>query len=129
MIRTPENEQARGQASLVGKSRSIQQSGFCYPAAPSVKARVLADLLTGAKLSHADVWHRHGSSRAAHHIMMLRRAGFPIVTVEIEVPTSDGRVARIAEYHLPPEAIAEAGDRGQEFAAECARINSARRAE
>jgi Helix-turn-helix domain len=91
---------------------------FSYPAPGSVKGRVLADLLAGDKLTHMDVWQRHGSSRAAHHILRLRQADFPITTTDIDAPTNDGRTARIALYSLPPEAIDAAGERGQQFIAE-----------
>jgi hypothetical protein len=70
------------------------------------------------QLTHYDVWERHGSSRASHHFMMLRRAGWPVITEEIDVPTSDGRIAHIGLYSLPVEAIEAAGERGQEFIAE-----------
>jgi len=88
-----------------------------FPSPSSVKGRVLADLLSGRKITHLDVWREHGSSRAAHHVLMLRKAGWPVVTNEIETPISDGRVARIALYSLPPEAVASAGERGQTFIA------------
>lgn len=102
--------------------------GFSLPTMGSVKAAVLADLLRGDRITHMDVWRRHGSSRAAHHILRLRQAGWPIITTEIEAPTSDGRTARIALYSLPVETIAEAGERGQRFAAECAKVEAERRA-
>ena len=107
-------------ASGVGQSK-ITTDEFCFPDHRSVKGRVLA----GDKLTHMDVWQRHGSSRASHHILMLRKAGWPVITQEIDAPTSDGRVARIALYYLLPETIEGAGDRGQEFIAEA---RAARRA-
>jgi len=90
-----------------------------FPSPTTVKGRVLADLLSGDKLTHMDVWERDGSSRASHHVLMLRKAGWPVITDEIDVPTSDGRVARIGLYSLPPETIEAAGERGQRFIAEC----------
>lgn len=89
-----------------------------FPASSSVKGRTLADLLAGMKLTHYDVWERHGSSRASHHVLMLRRAGFSVITEEIDAPTSDGRTARIALYSLSVETIEAAGERGQQFIAE-----------
>ena len=48
---------------------------------------------------------------------------------EETVTTSDaGRPAMIGTYFLTPEAIAEAGERGQRYAAECARVEAERRA-
>lgn len=107
-----------------------QHDGFCFPSPASVKGRVLGALLAGETLSHLECWRRFGSSRLSHHAYSLRGIGWPVQMDEQTVVTSDGgRTALIGFYTLPPEAIAEAGDRGQEFAAECARINSARRAE
>lgn len=91
---------------------------FTYPDLATVKGRTLADLLAGDKLTHMDVWERHGSSRASHHVLMLRKAGFPVVTEEIDAPTSDGRIARIGLYSLPADAIEAAGECGQQFIAE-----------
>lgn len=79
---------------------------------------MLSDLLSGYMLTHYDVWEMHGSSRASHHILMLRRAGWPVITKEIDVPTSDGRTARIALYSLPEKTIEAAGERGQDFITE-----------
>lgn len=100
---------------------------FSYPDPGSVKGRLLADLLTGARVTHLDVWERHGSSRAAHHVLMLRKAGWPILTKEIDALTSDGRVARIALYSLPAGAIDATGERGQQYVAEAGRVEAERR--
>ncbi len=114
----PGNDNAVRGHGVVGKTDNYQQVGFCYPAPASVKGRVLADLLAGDKMTHLDVWERHGSSRAAHHILMLRKAGWPVITKEIEVPTSDGRRALIAEYSMPSMTIDAAGDIGRRYVSE-----------
>lgn len=93
-------------------------TAFSYPSPSSVKGRVLSDLLSGYKLTHYDVWENHGSSRASHHVLMLRKAGFPVITDEIDVPTSDGRTARIALYSLSRETVDATGERGEVFIAE-----------
>lgn len=93
-----------------------------FPRANSVKGAVLAELLAGIRMTHKDVWERHGSSRAAHHIFVLRAAGWLIETNEIDVPTADGRVSRIAEYFMLPETIHAAGAAGQQYVAEVRRV-------
>jgi hypothetical protein len=103
--------------------QSNSQTEFCYPSPHSVKGRTLADLLRGHRLTHMDIWERHGSSRAAHHVLMLRKAGWPVITHEIEVPTSDGRIASIAEYSLSQDAIGRAGERGLRYIGECALVS------
>lgn len=110
------NENARGQPGE-GQSKTTAQL-FSYPDPSSVKGHVLADLLHGDKLTHMDVWERHGSSRASHHVLVLRKAGWPVITEEIEAPTSDGRIARIALYSLPIDTINAAGEIGQRYSAE-----------
>jgi hypothetical protein len=85
------NENARGQPGE-GQSKTTTQP-FSYPDPCSVKGCVLADLLHGDKLTHMDVWERHGSSRAAHHVLRLRKAGWDVITDEIEAPTSGGRIS------------------------------------
>ncbi len=115
----PTNENGAWQGSVGGQSEQAQTAvaQLYYPLPTSVKGRVLADLLAGARITHMDVWERHGSSRAAHHVLMLRKAGWPVITNEIDAPTSDGRIARIAEYSLPIETIEKAGDQGRKFVA------------
>ncbi|WP_018988405.1 helix-turn-helix domain-containing protein [Aromatoleum toluclasticum] len=93
-----------------------------FPRANSVKGAVLAELLAGIRMTHKDVWERHGSSRAAHHIFKLRAAGWSIERNDIDAPTSDSRVARIAEYFMLPETIHAAGAAGQQYVAEVRRV-------
>lgn len=93
-------------------------TAFCYPPHETVKAAVLADLLSGRTLSHLDCWLDHGSSRLAHHIWVLKADGWPIDSVEKGVQTRKGRSARVAFYALKPAAIREAGAAGARFVAE-----------
>lgn len=110
------NENARRQPGECQSKTTTQL--FSYPDQGSVKGHVLADLLHGDKLTHMDVWERHGSSRASHHVLVLRKAGWSVITEEIEAPTSDGRIARIALYSLPIDTINAAGEIGQRYSSE-----------
>ncbi|MBI5922032.1 MAG: hypothetical protein HY847_10365 [Betaproteobacteria bacterium] len=112
------NGETRTSGKLVGPQIKAPTSEFCFPTIPSVKAAVLADLLSGRKITHLDCWREHGSSRLSHHILRLRKAGFPVITQEIDAKTSDGRVAQIGLYSLPTEAIEAAGERGLMFITE-----------
>lgn len=123
---SPQNESPRLQPGA-GQSKNTTPT-FSYPSPETVKGRVLADLISGMCLTHLDVWERHGSSRASHHVLRLRQSGWPVVTEEISAPTSDGRIARIALYSLPAETIEAAGEHGQRYAAECAKVEAERRA-
>lgn len=107
-------------ATLAGGSdenTATTTDAFSFPAHGTVKGSVLADLLAGRRITHADCWREHGSSRLAHHAYKLRELGWPVRTEEIQVSTSDGRRATIGEYSLPAESIREAGERGQRFIA------------
>lgn len=95
-------------------SRRSPVLGYELPRERTVKAAVLADLLCRRSITHRDCWLEHGSSRLAHHVMILRDGGWPIETHRQLVPTSDGRSADIAHYTLDlslvsidPEAICE----------------------
>jgi hypothetical protein len=112
--RSASRDNVCGQAHEVGAAENTQDR-FSYPRPDSVKGRVLADLLDGQRITHMTVWARYASSRAAHHVLRLRQAGFPVETRDIIVPTRDGRNACIAEYSLPRLAIEQAGERRRRF--------------
>ncbi len=94
----------------------------------TVLAAVLSDLLDNQHITHLNCWRRHGSSRLSHHVYTLRGEGWPIVTEDVEVGTSDGRRQVIAEYSLPPDTIAAAGERGRQYIESVREARAARRA-
>ncbi len=88
-----------------------------YPSAGTLASRALALLLNGQRITHRDFLLHAGSYRLAGYVRELRQAGWKVRTVEREKPTSDprGRRATVAEYHLHPDDVAEAGERGRRF--------------
>ena len=125
----PANKNAPGQGCVGDTQNQNLQGQFCYPNPCLVKGRVLGALLRGENLTHLDCWRRFGSARLAHHIYVLRGIGWEVRMVESSVATSDGgRPAIIGIYSLPPELITAAGEAGQRYAAECARVETERRA-
>lgn len=125
---TPQNEKASGQGGIFETTNQNQQSEFSYSSAHSVKGRVLGALLRGERISHLDCWRRFGSSRLSHHIYVLR-GSWPIQMIEETVTTSDaGRPATIGIYFLSLDVIADAGERGQQFAADALQVETERRA-
>ncbi|KVC21541.1 helix-turn-helix domain-containing protein [Burkholderia pseudomultivorans] len=96
---------------------------FTFPEQGSVRARILAALLRGERLTQADALRRWSTSRLASAICQLRVSfDWPIMTVAIPVQTRDnGRTATVARYSLPAFAIQQAGERGRKFAVEAAR--------
>ncbi|MBI5919157.1 MAG: AlpA family phage regulatory protein [Nitrosomonadales bacterium] len=102
---------------------------FIYSEPSSVKGRTLGAFLRGERLAHLDCWKRFGSARLAHHVHRLRKAGWPVEMVEQAVVTSDAkREALIGVYFLTQQTIETAGERGQRYAEECARVELDRRA-
>jgi hypothetical protein len=100
-----------------------------YPDPQYLPGRVLARLLQGRRYTHLDSWRELGHSRLADSIWKLRKAGWPVETVEQDVVTRDcGRSASIGIYYLAPETIANAGEAGQRYAAECICAEIERRA-
>ena len=137
MNRIPTNESPPGQGGEVGKATALA-NGLCasqldsvkptYPPIDILPGRVLARLLTGRGLTHKDSWLELGHARLADSIWKLRRLGWPVQMEEQVVPTSDGgRKASIGIYFLEPEMIESEAERGQQYAAECARIEAERR--
>jgi len=126
MDSTHKNDEARGQAGLEVTAETTPR--FSFPSPHSVKGRVLGSLLRGERLTHLDCWRRFGSARLSHHIYVLRGTGVPIEMIEETVTTSDaGRPATIGIYFLTAETIYKAGEPGQQYAAECAKIEQERR--
>jgi Helix-turn-helix domain len=116
-------------AGTLALGKTIAQAEFSFPAPSTVKGRVLGALLRGERLTHLDCWRRFGSARLSHHIYCLRGTGWPVQMAEETVTTTDaGRPASIGVYFLTPETIEAAGERGQRYAQECARVEAERRA-
>ena len=111
------------------KSTTVDVNNIPLPLPETVKGRCLGALLNGERITHLDCWKRFGSARLSHHIYILRGMGWPVQMIEQTVTTSDaGRAATIGVYFLAPEVIAEAGERGREYAIECAQVELERRA-
>jgi hypothetical protein len=134
---SPQNENPRLQPGA-GQSKNTT-TAFSSPSPQTVKpilpdmkflpGRFLGILLTGRRYTHKESWLELGHARLADSAWKLRRLGWPVQMVEEVVATSDaGRSATIGVYYLAPEAIADAGECGQRYAAECARLEACRRA-
>lgn len=133
------NENARGQAGIFGTQETNQQLKLCdfpsqkvnpqFPDMRFLPGRVLGILLSGRHYTHRDSWIELGHARLADSVWKLRtQFGWPVKMIEEVVPTSDGaRSATIGRYYLDSEVIQAAGERGQRYAAECARIEAERR--
>ena len=92
------------------------------PKAPKApKASKAAKTLTKAQMV-ADLADRAGLTKA--QVQDVFAALADVVAAELKA----GRPATIGVYFLTPESIADAGERGQKYAAECARIEAERRA-
>lgn len=108
-------------AILHGQHATVNQ--LPLPAPETVKGRCLGALLRGERITHLCCWTRFGSARLSHHAYILRGMGWPVEMIEQTVTTRDaGRPATIGVYFLDPKIIADTGQRGREYAAECASV-------
>lgn len=80
---------------------------FTYPKRrDSACAEVLARVLSGEVLTAADTLSKAATMRAAAHVHYLaERYNWPIEADERAVGCTDGRVATVAAYKLPPDCI------------------------
>ncbi|MBD9537308.1 hypothetical protein IB227_15775 [Stenotrophomonas sp. STM01] len=69
------------------------------PVEGTARAAVLAALEAGQSLTQAEALREFGAFRLAADVHALKRAGWPIITTEVEVPTRRG-TSRVARYHL-----------------------------
>lgn len=116
MNANPRQHNARRQPGEVDNQSNHSTLRVSFPDPASVKGRVLADLLQGRCPTHLDTWRAHGSSRLAAHVHRLRKSGWPVITDDVRVTTSDnGRRADIARYRLPDGPRAALGERAERF--------------
>jgi hypothetical protein len=124
-------KQARPQIETIPaqfSSLSAHPVKLTFPDMDFLPGRVLGILLTGRRYTSKDSWIELCHSRLSDSIWKLRRLGWPVNMSEELVVTGDaGRTASIGVYYLDAETIADAGERGQRYATECARIEAARR--
>ena len=91
----------------------------------TVTADVLARLLNYERLTSLDGVYEAGTTRLSAVAFYLdERWGWAIQTTDKATGCNDGRVAWIVEYHLHPDAIAQAMQEGAE--AWCAKVRKAR---
>lgn len=123
---TSTNENARLQPGVVTTNKTEPRY---YPNPQTVRGRILGALLRRDKLTQQDALRRFSNFRLAADVEQLKRYGWAIQTELVKVSTRDaGRRAEVGQYHMMEEAIAVAGERGQQYAAECAIVEAERRA-
>lgn len=85
-----------------------------YPASGTQPARLLAALLAGKEVNPLVGWLTLGIYRLSDTVYQLRNLGWPIITGRLDVKNRFGEQCRVANYHLPREAINFADDRDKE---------------
>lgn len=104
-----------------------QVKSFTYPDPHTVHGQALGVFLAGYALTTLDARPLLHTTTITQAVQKLKGAGWPILTERVAVQTSDGdRTANIGRYVLPQNTIALAGERGVEYARECARIRAER---
>lgn len=86
-----------------------------YPTHETQAARLLALLLTGRHINPLEAWQSLGIYKAARAIFDIRALGWPVKTEHTEVKNRFGEPCHVAEYSLPAETIAAAGEAGRQF--------------
>jgi hypothetical protein len=110
-MKTPPNETAFENA--------LEQSGFIpeYPKLNTQPARLLAALLQRRHIHPLAGWQRLGIYRLSDTVLQLRKMGWPIITVRLDVDNQFGEACHVAMYSLPDETIEAAGSEGPEYIA------------
>lgn len=91
-------------------------TGATYPAHNTQPARLLAALLHDLDIEPLTAWKKLGIYRLADTVFQLRAIGWPVITERLDVANRFHEACRVAQYCLPDEAIANAGNAGQDFA-------------
>lgn len=88
------------------KSKSALKPGSLPAPKPTVTNQVLADLLSGEKLTAIGSVFGASTTRLAAFVWTLRHAyGWPVEWEDIVVETADGRKAMPRRYWLPVEVL------------------------
>lgn len=87
-----------------------------YPSHKTQPGRLLAALLRGQKINPLTGWIQLGIYRLADSAFQLRRTGWPIENIGLDVQNRFGEDCHVACYVLPNHAINDAGWIGQAFA-------------
>lgn len=90
-------------------------NNWTYPTSGTQPARLLAFLLSGQHTNPLEAWQKLGIYKSARPVFDLRALGWPVRTEHIDVGNRFGEVCHVAEYSMPPEVIAAAGDAGHQF--------------
>lgn len=114
----------KSELSAAGQAGDIL--GELPPKSNSVQAEVLSLLLKGRTLTGMESVFKSSTTRLAAHVHILcKKYGWEIEARERATGCNDGRVAYIAEYRLPPDALALANAR-RDIADFCTKVNAAR---
>lgn len=69
----------------------------------SHEIQILRDLQSGVRITAIDALNRYGCARLASRISQLRKDGFNIQREMVDVPTRNGRGAKVAQYFMTPD--------------------------
>ena len=123
-MKTPRSTKAEQSAAEQG-STDFTPTGNLPKQKNTVTAEVLTRLLNGERMTSLDGVHEASTTRLSAVAFYLdERWGWAIQTTDKATGCNDGRVAWVVEYHLHPEAIAQAMQDGA--GAWCAEVRKAR---
>lgn len=114
----------KSELSAAGQAGDIL--GELPPKSNSVQAEVLSLLLKGRTLTGMESVFKSSTTRLAAHVHTLcKKYGWEIEARERATGCTDGRLAYVAEYRLPPDALALASAR-RDIAEFCKQVHRAR---
>lgn len=124
-MKTPRSTKNAEQSAAGQGAAIVAHTGALPIRRNTVTADVLARLLNHERLTSLDGVHEASTTRlSAVAFYLSERWGWAIMTTDKAAGCVDGRVAWIVEYHLHPEAIAQAMQDGA--GAWCAEVRKAR---
>lgn len=112
-MKTPRSTKNAEQGAAGQGAAIVARTGALPTQHDTVTAEVLARLLGGERLTGLDAVYEASTTRlsaVAHHL--AKTHGWTIDTTDKATGCNDGRVAWVVEYHLHPEAIAQAMQEG-----------------
>ncbi|WP_261997410.1 helix-turn-helix domain-containing protein [Stenotrophomonas sp. Ste96] len=98
-VKSERTQASRSRLRMEQGSDDLSQIQCKRPVEGTARAAVLEALEAGQSLTQAEALREFGTLRLAADVHALRRAGWPIITTDTEVPTRRG-TSRVATYHL-----------------------------
>ncbi len=116
MNAVPERDNAPGQGGDVGTAnKTPEHFNPEYPTFNTQPSRLLIALLQRGRINPLAGWKALGIYRLSDTVYQLRGMGWPVVTDRLDVANRFNEQCHVAQYYLPPEIIADAGQKASHY--------------